>query len=95
MTANTNPSPEDVLLNIKAEIARANLNQTRLAPDLGISAPTLSEILTGKAHLSLIRLLQIADILDLPVSVFFETRDSRLPAASLQPGGVPSSWPDG
>lgn len=68
-TAITNPTPDQVLSNIKAEMARRGINQTALASILGVHPATLSEVLTGKANLSTARLIRIADVLDIHVGV--------------------------
>jgi transcriptional regulator with XRE-family HTH domain len=65
MTTEINPTPsQQVVSNIRAEIARRRVSQRVVAERLGISQPAFSARLAGKTSLDIDELFAIADLLE-------------------------------
>ena len=60
--------PTNVTANIRAEMARRGVTQKALSEALGINQSGVSERLNGNVPLRVDELLQIAALLDVPVS---------------------------
>lgn len=54
--------------NIRAELGRRQWSQTTLADKLGWTRSTLSTMLAGRQHITLAKLEQIADVLEVEPS---------------------------
>jgi transcriptional regulator with XRE-family HTH domain len=69
MTTEATPQRVDgVLRNIRAEMARSDYTQARLAAVLGISQVAVSKRLRGVVPLSVPELFAVAEFLDVPPS---------------------------
>ena len=65
----TNRGPGDTLAgNIRAEMARQRLTQSRVAGVLGISQAAVSRRLTGSCTISAVELQQLSELLEVPVA---------------------------
>lgn len=63
---------EHVLSNLRAELARRNLTQKDLAQYLDLSNATISDIMSGRAGLTVQRLILIARFLELEPASLLE-----------------------
>jgi len=63
---------EHVLSNLRAELARRSLTQKDLAQYLDLSNATVSDIMSGRAGLTVQRLILIAKFLDLEPASLLE-----------------------
>jgi len=63
---------QDVAAEIRAQFARRRLTGRKAAAELGWTGPYLSRRLTGAVPFNVTDLAAIAQLLDLPVSMFFE-----------------------
>ncbi|WP_129590772.1 helix-turn-helix domain-containing protein [Sanguibacter massiliensis] len=80
----SNESPrERVAAEVRAHLARARLNGSRLATALGQSQTYWSRRLTGRVAFDVDDLSQIADLIGVEPSDFFATSNER----SLRPRG--------
>lgn len=69
-----------VAANIRAEVARRGMLQSELADRLNLTRPTVSQILNGTTAITLDRLEQIADVLQVDAAALVVT-----PAGSIPP----------
>lgn len=61
------------LASVRAEMARQGKSQKELAHHLNMSAPWVSNLLSGKAEIKLATFLEIATWLDIPASELMAT----------------------
>lgn len=71
-------SEEPVSSRIRAERIRHGITLRQLASDLGVSAGTLSALETGRTPLSVPRLLQIAELLDVSPAVLLSVGEAAV-----------------
>lgn len=62
--------------NIRAEMARRRITQSRVAKALGVSQAAVSRRLVGTAAISAVELTQIADLLEVPVAELLGQRNA-------------------
>ena len=75
----TRPNPVDIHVGRRVRIRRVlvGLSQTALADQLGLTFQQLQKYESGANRISASRLWQIAQILDVPISWFFEGLDGE------------------
>lgn len=56
--------------NVRAELARRNISQARVAEELGISQPQVSKRLAGEIAFDVVELERLARLLDMPAAAF-------------------------
>lgn len=71
-----------VAANIKAELARAGMNQKQLARGMGISQQSLNARLKGRTGISVADLHDVAHVLNVPLSYLYDGRAPDTPARS-------------
>lgn len=65
--------------NIRAEVARRGMLQSELADALHLTRPTVSQILNGTTAITLDRLEQIADVLQVDAAALVVTPPGSIP----------------
>lgn len=76
-------SYQDVAAEVRAEMARKQLSGVRAAQTLGWTQNYISRRLSGRVPFDVEDLTAIADLLEVPVSTFFETGPGvRIPGTS-------------
>ena len=76
----------DVAAEVRAQLGRAQRTGRSIALELGWTQPYISRRLTGEVPFDVNDLTAIADVLGIPVSVFFDSLDferGQLPAQQL------------
>lgn len=68
--------------NVKAELARKDIQGQAAAEEIGMSAAMLSSRLHGRSDWRLGELVKLAEMLDIPFSRLVEGIDSEVAAAS-------------
>ena len=66
----SNPAPESVIAEIRAEMGRQDINGNQLAERLGTSEMWVSRRLSGVTPLRVADLIRIADALGVPITQF-------------------------
>ena len=69
---------EQVAERIRLERLRLNLSQQNLADDLGITVAAYSNLERGVTEISINRLLKIAELLKVPISVFLSVETENI-----------------
>ena len=78
---------QNVAAEIRAEFARRRISGRQAAKQLGWTGPYLSRRLTGAVPFDVNDLAAIAELLDVPVSTFFQVRGGvMIPRVSALPG---------
>lgn len=77
MTAQRGVVPE----NIRAEMARRGVSQSRLADALGISQQAVSQKLTGRRPITTEEIAAIAAVLDVTPGILFATTTAKAVAS--------------
>src|SRR5215472_17069635 len=77
----------DVAAEVRAQLARARRTGRSVALELGWTQPYISRRLTGEVPFDVNDLAAVADVLHIPVTVFFEALDFERGQLSNQPPG--------
>jgi transcriptional regulator with XRE-family HTH domain len=76
-------TPDTVAAEVRAWLGRRNRSGRSLAQELGWTEPYLSRRLTGSVPFDVADLLAVASLLDVPVTVFFDTPALAYPGGSI------------
>lgn len=84
----------DIGSRIRASRVARGVSLRRLAADLGVSPATLSAVETGRTGLSAVRLLEVAELLGVPVESLLldEPRPASRPTVGADPHGTAGNW---